>query len=72
MAHCTLSRSLDLQLYIIISNLLCFCLRVFFLESEEKLSRNQLMEIRFNRCILLLHMGKTEDTLKALDELDGM
>ena len=42
------------------------------IESEEKLSRSQLMEIRFNRCILLLHMGKMDDTLRALDELDEM
>lgn len=42
------------------------------LESEQKLSLNQLKEIRYNRCILLLHMRKMDDTVRALDELDQL
>lgn len=39
-------------------------------EAEEKLSLKQLMEIRYNRCILLLHMRKIDDAVRALNELD--
>lgn len=47
-------------------------LRTITAESEEKLSLNQLMEIRYNRCILQLHMRKMDDTVRALDELDQL
>lgn len=40
--------------------------------SEEKLTRSQLMEIRYNRCVLLLHMKKIDECLRTLDELDKM
>lgn len=40
--------------------------------SEEKLTRSQLMEIRYNRCILLLHLKKIDESLRTLDELDKM
>jgi signal recognition particle subunit SRP72 len=40
--------------------------------SEEKLTRSQLMEIRYNRCILLLHLKKSEECLRTLNDLDSM
>lgn len=40
--------------------------------SEEKLTRSQLMELRYNRCILLLHLKKVEECQQNLDELDTM
>lgn len=40
--------------------------------SEEKLTRSQLMEIRYNRCILLLHMKKIDECLRTLDDLDKL
>lgn len=40
--------------------------------SEERLTRSQLMDLKYNRCILLLHMKKVEECGRALDELDQM
>jgi hypothetical protein len=40
--------------------------------SEEKLTRSQLMEIRYNRCILLLHLKKSDECLRTLNDLDSM
>ena len=37
--------------------------------AEDKLTPYQLSEIRFNRCVLLLHMRKVDECLRALDEL---
>ena len=38
--------------------------------SEEKLTAYQLLEIRYNRCVLLLHMKKVDECFRALDDLD--
>lgn len=38
--------------------------------AEEKLTTYQLCEIRFNRCVLYLHLRKIDECFKALDELD--
>jgi hypothetical protein len=40
--------------------------------SEERLTRGQLMQIRYNRCILLLHLKKIDECTRSLDELDKM
>jgi signal recognition particle subunit SRP72 len=40
--------------------------------SEEKLTRSQLMDLRYNRCILLLHLKKVDECAKTLDDLDKM
>lgn len=40
--------------------------------AEEKLSPFQLCEIRFNRCVLLLHMRKFDECFRALDDLEKM
>lgn len=40
--------------------------------AEEKLTTYQLCEIRFNRCVLLLHLRKIDECLKVLDELEKM
>ena len=38
--------------------------------TEEKLTKSQLMEIRYNRAILLLHTKRFDECMKSLDELD--
>lgn len=40
--------------------------------TEEKLTKSQLMEIRYNRCILLLHTKRFDECIKNLDELDKL
>lgn len=40
--------------------------------TEEKLTKSQLMEIRYNRSILLLHTKRFDECIKTLDELDKM
>ncbi len=40
--------------------------------AEEKLTANQLQEIRFNRCVLLLYTRKLEECTRTLDELDKL
>lgn len=39
--------------------------------AEEKLTTQQLMTIRYNRCLLLLYLKKTDECTKLLDELDS-
>ena len=38
--------------------------------AEEKLTAYQMCEIRFNRCVLLLHMRKFDECFRGLDDLD--
>eukprot|EP01041_Mallomonas_annulata_P004624 gene4624-9182_t len=38
--------------------------------AEGKLAPSQLRELRFNRCILLLHLRKTDEALRNLEELE--
>ena len=40
--------------------------------AEEKLTEYQLCEIRFNRCVLLLHLRKFDECFRALDDLNRM
>ena len=39
-------------------------------EAEGKLAPSQLKELKFNRCILLLHLRKTDEALRTIDELE--